>query len=191
MRVAILLVIGCAGPTGPQGERGPSGQDGATGPAGMDGEPGMPGEQGPAGAGGGVAYHWVDADGMVVFPTPEMVRFTADGARWVYNPYNGAFGGQIQSIMTRRWTGADCTGLEYVVGPMRIAHAPVQINNEWIMLRPDAGPVISVEILSVDNGSCANSASTSIGSPIDDWTQAGGPPEPDWDGILTPVAGPP
>lgn len=44
-----FVIVGCAGPVGPQGEPGAAGQQGLPGPAGRDGVPGAPG---PAGADG-------------------------------------------------------------------------------------------------------------------------------------------
>ena len=47
--LASLLVVGCSGPQGPQGQAGPQGEKGAAGPKGDPGPPGPPGAPGSTG----------------------------------------------------------------------------------------------------------------------------------------------
>lgn len=107
---AVLVLSGCVGSAGPQGDRGPAGAEGAQGPAGERGE------VGPQGLSAVRGLQWVDATGALV--GDQLTYVDAAGVLWPIDPETASVRlVDLHLTSNRLYTSTDCSGVAYVVAP--------------------------------------------------------------------------
>lgn len=152
--IAVLLLVGCTGATGPAGPQGALGEPGERGPAGAQGERG---EAGPQGVGAARGLRWVDASGALV--GDQLIYVDDAGVLWPIDPETARVKMiDLQLLSNRLFTSSDCSGSAYVPAPPP-RQAFNMIDDPTLRVRRDTVQRVDIQAGSGSSGGNCNAIS--------------------------------
>ncbi len=153
MIVAVVaLELACVGPRGDPGLAGPPGDQGLTGPMGAQGAVGSTGPMGPTGPQGPPgqpgtrgAVFWRDQAGAFVGEGLTLIWIDTAGIIWGIDRETPTVGvHENYRPMLYYWTSTDCSGPEYVSGPVPAPRRAFQLTGEEFFRARDSSAAFAL-----------------------------------------------